>query len=132
MNTTLLVTVFALAIAIGTVIAIYNQLISMIEAVNNNNKQIDIQLDRRYKVFESLINVVKKYMDYENHLKEVLALRQNAQQAKQQAITRRACKRRQNIPNRRWLNVMVEQYPDLKASNNVQQLQESIVSTEIN
>ena len=41
-------------------IAVYNRLIRMIESVNNNQRQIDIQLDRRYKVFESLIEVVKK------------------------------------------------------------------------
>ena len=46
-------------------IGIYNKLIHLIEAVRNNQKQIDIQLDRRFKVFESLINVVKNYMDYE-------------------------------------------------------------------
>ena len=38
-----------------TIIATYNRLIAMIEAIRNNQKQIDIQLDRRYKVFESLI-----------------------------------------------------------------------------
>ena len=40
-------------------VGIYNQLIALIETVKNDKKQIDIQLDRRYKVFESLINVVK-------------------------------------------------------------------------
>ena len=33
-------------------IAIYNKLIRYIEAIKNNQKQIDIQLDRRFKVFE--------------------------------------------------------------------------------
>jgi LemA protein len=132
MNTTLLVTILVLAIVIGSIIAIYNQLIGMIEAVNNNNKQIDIQLDRRYKVFESLINVVKKYMDYEKTtLKEVVALRQNAQDAKQQGDHTARMQAEDKISQiAGGLNVMVEQYPDLKASSNVQQLQESIVSTE--
>jgi LemA protein len=49
----------------GFIVMTYNTLISQIEATRNNEKQIDIQLDRRYKVFESLINVVKKYMDDE-------------------------------------------------------------------
>ncbi len=40
-------------------IGIYNTLIALIEAINNNKRQIDIQLDRRYKVFESLIEAVK-------------------------------------------------------------------------
>jgi len=68
----------------GYIVMVYNSLIAMIEAVKNNEKQIDIQLDRRYKVFESLINVVKKYMDYEKStLKEVISLRTQAQSAKQ-------------------------------------------------
>src|SRR6476660_7587060 len=66
----------------GFLVMTYNSLIAMIEAVRNNQKQIDIQLDRRFKVFESLINVVKKYMDYEQTtLKDVVALRNQSQQA---------------------------------------------------
>src|SRR5579872_6367474 len=64
------------------VVTTYNTLIQMIEAVKNNQKQIDIQLDRRFKVFESLINVVKKYMDYEQStLSQVVALRGKAMAA---------------------------------------------------
>src|SRR5665213_1493595 len=77
------VTLLIIAAIIGVLIIFtYNKLIALIEAVRNNQKQIDIQLDRRFKVFESLINVVKKYMDYEQTtLKDVVALRNQAQQA---------------------------------------------------
>lgn len=124
-----------LVIFIGLVawlISIYNKLIAMIEAVNNNNKQIDIQLDRRFKVFESLINVVKKYMDYEQTtLKDVVALRGQAQAAAaagdqrgridaENAISRVASN----------INLVFEQYPDLKANQSALQLQEEIVNTE--
>jgi len=104
----------------------------MIEAVRNNNKQIDIQLDRRYKVFESLINVVKKYMDYEKStLKEVVALRNQAQTAKQSGDTKTRMAAENKISSiLSGLNVVFEQYPDLKANQNALQLQESIVSTE--
>ena len=60
MSPTLIVILVILIALIGFVVMIYNRLIRMIEAVNNNKKQIDIQLDRRFKVFESLIQVVKK------------------------------------------------------------------------
>ncbi|OGO91435.1 MAG: LemA family protein [Coxiella sp. RIFCSPHIGHO2_12_FULL_44_14] len=116
----------------GYVVAIYNALIAMIEAVRNNNKQIDIQLDRRYKVFESLVEVVKKYMDYEKStLKEVVALRSQAQAAKEvgnDAARMTAENKISGILS--GLNVVFEQYPDLKASQNARQLQEEIVSTE--
>jgi len=113
-------------------VSIYNRLIRMIEEVNNNNKQIDIQLDRRYKVFESLINVVKNYMDYEKTtLKDVVALRNQAQQA---AATgnRQGQMDAENAISKiaSGINVVFEQYPDLKANQNAMQLQEEIVNTE--
>lgn len=113
-------------------VGIYNKIIRFIEAVNNNNKQIDIQLDRRYKVFESLINVVKTYMDYEKStLKEVVALRSQAQYAAakgdqegkiaaEDAISKIAAN----------INLVFEQYPNLKAGVNVEQFQEEIANTE--
>lgn len=42
------------------VVMTYNKLITEIETVKNSEKQIDVQLDRRAKVFDSLVNVVKK------------------------------------------------------------------------
>lgn len=114
------------------VISIYNSLIRLVEAVQNNQKQIDIQLDRRYKVFESLMNVVRKYMDYEQTtLKDVVALRNQAQQAKESGDDATRMESENKISNiLGGLNVVFEQYPDLKANQNAMQLQEEIVSTE--
>lgn len=113
-------------------ISIYNTLIGMIEAINNNKKQIDIQLDRRFKVFESLIESVKKYMDYEKTtLKEVVALRNQAQEAKAAGNEQARMDAENGISKiASGLNLVFEQYPDLKASQNVLQLQEEIVNTE--
>lgn len=104
----------------------------MIEAVNNNNKQIDIQLDRRYKVFESLINVVNKYMDYEKTtLKDVVALRSQAVTAMSQGDTAGRIKAENEISKiASNINVLFENYPNLKANQNALQLQEEIVNTE--
>lgn len=116
----------------GYAVATYNSLIALIEAIRNNNKQIDIQLDRRYKVFESLIDVVKKYMDYERStLKDVVALRNQAQTAKQAGDDDARMKAENKISTiLSGLNVVFEQYPDLKANQNAMQLQETIVNTE--
>lgn len=113
-------------------ISIYNSIIRLIEAVRNNEKQIDIQLDRRYKVFESLINVVRKYMDYEKStLKEVVALRNQAQQAKQSGDAKTRMAAEDKISNiLGGINVVFEQYPELNANQNALQLQEEIVNTE--
>ncbi len=128
----LLLLLLVVVALVGFVILTYNRLIGQIEAVKNNQKQIDIQLDRRYKVFESLINVVKKYMDYESTtLKDVVALRTKAENAKAtgDAATRMAAEN-QISTIASGLNVVFERYPDLKANQNALQLQEEIVSTE--
>jgi len=114
------------------IIGVYNTLIAMIEAVRNDERQIDIQLDRRFKVFESLINVVKNYMDYEKTtLKDVVALRNQANAAKDQNNPAQRIDSENKISSiLSGLNVVFEQYPDLKANQNAMQLQEEISNTE--
>lgn len=113
-------------------IAIYNKLIRYIEAIKNNQKQIDIQLDRRFKVFESLINVVRKYMDYEKTtLSQVVELRSKAQTAAQTGDQQGRIDAENAISKiASGINLVFEQYPDLKANQNALQLQEEIVNTE--
>src|SRR5687768_16224275 len=127
-----LVVLIILAALVGFVILTYNRIIAQIETVKNNQKQIDIQLDRRFKVFESLINVVKKYMDYEQTtLKDVVALRNQAQQAHASGDEKTRIEAENKISTiAAGINVVFEQYPDLKANQNAIQLQEEIVSTE--
>ncbi|OAI45753.1 LemA family protein [Gammaproteobacteria bacterium SCGC AG-212-F23] len=131
MNTGVIILIVLLIIA-GFIVMTYNSLIALIESIRNNQKQIDIQLDRRFKVFESLINVVKKYMDYEQTtLKDVVALRNQAQQASARGdeASRMAAENKiSNIASN--LNLVFEQYPQLKANQNCLQLQEEIVNTE--
>lgn len=132
MKTFLLAIIIIAAILVFWGIGIYNSLIGLIEAVNNNKRQIDIQLDRRYKVFESLIAAVSKYMDYEKTtLKDVVELRNQAQAAKASGDEKARIEAENGISKiASGINVVFEQYPDLKASQNVLQLQEEIVNTE--
>lgn len=126
------IVVIVLAVLALGFISIYNRLIRYIEAVNNNKKQIDIQLDRRFKVFQSLIEVVKKYMDYEQTtLKDVVKLRGNAQAAQKQGDEQARIQSENAISKiASGINLVFEQYPDLKANQNALQLQEEIVNTE--
>ncbi len=132
MSTLMVVMLVIVALVLFWVIGIYNQLIKLIEAINNNKRQIDIQLDRRYKVFESLIEAVKKYMDYEKTtLKDVVALRNQAQAAKASGDDKSRIAAEEGISKiASGLSVVFERYPDLKANENVMQLQEEIVNTE--
>lgn len=121
-----------LALILIGAISIYNALIALIEAINNNKRQIDVQLDRRFKVLESLIEVVKKYMDYEQStLKDVVALRNQAQSAKASGNEQGRIAAENDISKiASNINLVFEQYPDLKANQNALQLQEEIVNTE--
>lgn len=132
MLTLLVIILIIAALVFFWAISIYNSLINLIEAINNNKKQIDIQLDRRFKVFESLIEAVKKYMDYEQTtLKDVVALRNQAQAAKASGDEAARIAAENGISQiASGLNVVFENYPDLKANQNVLQLQEEIVNTE--
>ena len=113
-------------------ISVYNGFIKKRASVRNDLRQIDIQLDRRFKVFESLISAVNKYMDHEKTtLKDVTALRKQALNAKSNGdLAGQISAENQLSSIAAGLNVQLEQYPDLKASNNVMQLQEEIVNTE--
>ena len=127
-----IVLIIIVGLAFIWAISIYNNLIHLIEAINNDKKQIDIQLDRRFKVFESLIEAVKKYMDYEQTtLKDVVALRNQAQAAKEAGNEEARIAAENGISKiASNLNLVFERYPELKASQNVMQLQEEIVNTE--
>lgn len=114
------------------IIITYNKLVRMIEVVNNNEKQIDIQLDRRYKIYESLINVVQKYMDYEaTTLKKIVELRSQAEIAKTNGNELERIKQEEAISKIGFnFNAVFEQYPNLKTNESILKLQEEITSTE--
>lgn len=110
----------------------YNSLVAKQEEAKNSKRQIDIQLDRRFKVFSNLINVVKQVMDYEKTtLKDIVALRNSAVAANKSGDQKSAIEAEEKISAvARGINVLFEQYPQLKAMDNAQHLQEEIVSTE--
>ena len=132
MNTIFTVVLAALGLIAVWSLAVYNKLIALIEAIRNNQRQIDVQLDRRFKVFQSLIECVKHIMDYEKTtLKEVVALRNHAELAKQSGDDETRIATENKISTiASGLHVVFEQYPTLTANQNVLQLQEEIISTE--
>ncbi|GAB4222259.1 MAG: LemA family protein [Francisella sp.] len=121
-----------LAIVFVYVIMTYNTLVAEIETIKNSEKQIDVQLDRRSKVFDSLVNVVKKYMDYEQStLKQVVELRNKANLAKESGNLQERINAENKISELvKGINIQFENYPELKSNQNVIQLQEEITSTE--
>ncbi|MGQ0703755.1 MAG: LemA family protein [Gemmatimonadales bacterium] len=127
MGTIILLVIVAL-IALW-VIGAYNSLISLKNQVINAWKQIDVQLKRRHDLIPNLVNTVKGYMQFEQStLEAVISARNKAVAAHGVAATARAEGELSQALGR--LFALSENYPELKSSQNVLQLQEELTSTE--
>ena len=123
--------VIALAILFWAV-TVYNKLVALIEAVHNSEKEISVQLDRRGKVFDSLIATVNRYLDHESDVfTKVTALRAKTldPNTSPEAV-KQAQDELSKVVSSGSINIAVESYPELKSDQNMMQLQEEIVSTE--
>jgi LemA protein len=124
------------AVVVVWAIGAYNKLIAMKGRTLNAWKQIDVQLKRRHDLIPNLVNAVKGAMEFEKDtLEAVIQARNVALQAHQQAtptggVQALAQAEAQLGAALSRLNVVVEQYPQLKATTNVGQLQEELTSTE--
>jgi LemA protein len=111
------------------VVAAYNGLISLKNQVANAWKQIDVQLKRRHDLIPNLVNAVKGQMDFEKStLEAVISARAKAMSATGVQATARAEGELTQALGK--LFALAENYPDLKSSQNVLQLQEELTSTE--
>jgi LemA protein len=110
-------------------VAQYNRLVSLRNQVQNGWKQIDVQLKRRHDLIPNLINTVKGYMQYEQETLEKVIQARNAA-AGATGIADSAAKENVLSGALSRLFALAENYPTLKANENVKQLQEELASTE--
>jgi LemA protein len=125
----MLILLVVLALAAFWVIGAYNRLISLKNQVVNAWKQIDVQLKRRHDLIPNLVNTVKGAMNFERTtLEAVIAARNKAVGATGVPQTAKAEGELTQALGR--LFALTENYPELKANQNVLQLQEELTSTE--
>src|SRR6267143_1586409 len=124
------------AVIVIWMIGAYNGLISLKNQTLNAFKQIDVQLKRRHDLIPNLVNAVKGAMDFEKStLEAVIQARNQAVKINAGAPGPEAMKQVSQAENAlsgalSRLMVVVEQYPQLKATGNIGQLQEDLTSTE--
>ncbi|MDB6113131.1 MAG: LemA family protein [Lacunisphaera sp.] len=118
----------------------YNSLVSLRNRFKNAFAQIDVQLKRRYDLIPNLVEVAKGYMKHESGtLEAVIAARNTAYAASKAAAANPAdAAAMKSLVGAESglagamsrLMVVSEQYPDLKANQNMMQLTEEMTSTE--
>jgi LemA protein len=136
----LFVLVLVLVVAAVWAIGIYNGLITARNAFKNAFAQIDVQLTRRYDLIPNLVEVAKGYMAHERDTLEAVT---RARAAAVSGLS--SAKANPGDPGAMQqlaaaeqglggalgrLMVVSEQYPDLKANQNMLQLSEELTSTE--
>ena len=139
--------VAALAVLFGSFIVIglfvasnYNALVTLKNRFQNAFSQIDVQLKRRYDLIPNLVETAKGYMAHESEtLERVIAARSGAMTAAERAAANPSdASAMQGLMSAEGmlgaalgrLNVVAEQYPDLKADSTMNRLMEELTSTE--
>ena len=111
------------------IVAGYNRLVAMRNQAFNGWRQIDVQLKRRHDLIPNLVNAVRGAMDFERDtLTAVMEARSKALTATGPADA--AQKEGQLSQALGRLLAVAENYPTLKANDNVKMLQEELAGTE--
>ncbi len=128
-----------LAAIIFYVVSIYNNLVTYKNRYQNAFSQIEVQLKRRYDLIPNLVETAKAYMSHERETLEAVINARNEASAMLQGIAGEPSGLAlQNLAGAEGmlssalgrLNVVMEDYPDLKANQNMMQLSEELTSTE--
>jgi LemA protein len=121
-------------------VAMYNNLVNLRNRVRNAFAQIDVQLNRRYDLIPNLVEAVKGYMAHERGTLEAVVEARNAAKTKldqasadpsnASAIRELAAAESTLGGTLGRLFALAEAYPNLKANENMLQLQEELATTE--
>ena len=107
----------------------YNNLVTLEENVDNKYADIDVQLERRADLIPNLVNTVKGYTQQEQSvIQSVTDAR--AKLAGASGVAEKAEANQELTSALNNLLVVVENYPDLKSSQNFIQLQDELAGTE--
>ncbi len=136
----LLVLVLIVVVAIALVAGIYNKLVTLRNRYKNAYAQIDVQLKRRYDLIPNLVETAKGYMKHESSTLEAVTQARNIAYAASHAAAsnpgdptavKSLATAEAGLGGALSRLMMVsEQYPDLKANQNMMQLTEELTSTE--
>jgi LemA protein len=131
MDLTVIIVIAVIVVIALLLVSLYNGLVTKRNRIDEALGQIEVQLKRRHDLIPNLINAVKGYMGFEQKvLTEVTEARANAVAAGAQGPAAQASAENMLTSSLRSLFAVVENYPELKANENVMRLQEELTTTE--
>jgi LemA protein len=131
MNPAILILIVIIVAIVVVLIGIYNGLVQKRLRIDEAFAQIEVQLKRRHDLIPNLVNAVKGYMGFEQKvLTDVTNARAAAVAAGAHGPAQQAAAENALTSTLRSLFAVVENYPDLKANQNVLALQEQLTTTE--
>jgi LemA protein len=125
-----LIVIVALLVGLGIfLVAMYNRLVRLRNRAENSWAQVDVQLRRRYDLIPNLVETVKGYAAHERETFDEVT---RARTAAQQATTVPEQAQAENVLTAAIgrLFAVAEAYPELRATENFQQLQAQLAEAE--
>lgn len=124
------IVVIVIVVLIGIIVgAMYNGLVRLNQQADEAWSDITVQLKRRYDLIPNLVNTVKGYATHEKSVfEDVTKARSQAMQAQGPVETAKA--ENQFSQTLKSLFAVAENYPQLRATENFQQLQGELTDTE--
>lgn len=136
----LAISLIVIVLLVVYLVHVYNTLVNYKNRYENAFAQIEVQLKRRYDLIPNLVNAAKAYMTHERETLEAVIAARNEAAAGLKAVAGQlgsgaAMQQLAGAENTLTqalgrLNVVMEAYPELKASQNMMQLSEELTSTE--
>jgi LemA protein len=140
----MLITLIVILVIIAAValwgVGIFNKLVQLRNRFINAFAQIEVQLKRRYDLIPNLVETAKSYMEHERETLEAVVAARNAaakglaavagDPANADAISELSSAEATLAGTMSKFSMVMEDYPDLKANENMMQLSEELTSTE--
>ena len=129
MSTTGWIVVAVIVAFVLWIITIYNRLVTLRQRVNQSFADVDVQLKQRHDLIPNLVETVKGYAGHERGTLEAVVQARNTAMAAHGPAQQAAAENMLSSALRQ-LFALSEAYPDLKANQNFQQLQNELSDIE--